>query len=222
MDNILQGPLDWPDSRLRATQRTAPGHWLIRVESTLEGARCRRCGREIRDLRGWDAVVRLRHLPGFAVPVFVEFRPKRSRGPYCLGNPTTTQRCPWDEPRSPNTNADEPWARRLLINATGTDAARTLGGSGETLDGLLDRWLEREVDGTAGAWLGVLGLDELARKRGHRDFVTWVTAPLEGGGVAILAVLADRQQEPRAAFLRAIPEPLRHPMERAPRCTQAS
>jgi hypothetical protein len=35
----------------------------------------------------------------------------------------------------------------MLLNATGADAARTLGGAEETIDGLLDRWIERTVDG---------------------------------------------------------------------------
>ena len=93
MDNIIQVPLNVPDVRVLSTQRTEQGHWLIRVESTAEGTRCHRCGRDIRDLHGLDAVVRLRHLPLFDVAVFVEIRPKRYRCPYCAGNPTTTQRC---------------------------------------------------------------------------------------------------------------------------------
>jgi transposase len=217
MDNCMQVPLNLPDVRVLSTQRTEQGDWLIRVESTVEGAWCRRCGREIRDLHGWDAVVRLRHLPWFDVPVFVEIRPKRYRCPYCSGNPTTTQRCAWYEPRRPNTKADEPWALRLLLNSTVVDAARTLGISEETIDGIRDRWIVREIDWTAWEWLRVMGLDEIALKRGHRDFVVLVTAPLEGGGVEILAVLADRKQETMAAFLRSMPEPLRRTTERA--CT---
>jgi transposase len=217
MDNCIQVPLNLPDVRMLSTQRTAQEHWLIRVESTLEGAPCRRCGREIRDLHGLDVVVRLRHLPLFDVPVFVEIRPKRYRCPFCAGNPTTTQRCAWYEPRSPHTKAYEPWALRLLINSTVADAARKLGVSEETIDGLLDRWIERAVDWDAWERLGVIGLDEIALKRGHRDVVALVTVPLAGGGVEILAVLADRQKETVAAFLRAIPEPLRHTLERA--CT---
>ena len=73
----MQVPLNVPEVRVLSTQRTAQGHWLIRVESPLEGTRGRRCGREIRDLHGWDAVVRLRHLPLFDVPVWIEIRPKR-------------------------------------------------------------------------------------------------------------------------------------------------
>jgi transposase len=217
MDNVIQVPLNLPDVRVLSTQRTEQGYWLIRVESTLEGAQCRRCGREIRDLHEVDAVVRLRHLPLFDVPVFIELRPKRYRCPSCAGNPTTTQCCAWYEPRSPNTKAYEQWALRLLINSTVADAARKLGISEETIDGLLNRWIERTVDWDAWERLGVLGLDEIALKRGHRDFVTLVTVPLEGGGVEILAVLADRKKETVAAFLRAIPEALRRTIERA--CT---
>jgi transposase len=217
MDNIIQVPRNLPDVRVLSTQRTDQGHWLIHSESTLEGARCRHCGREIRDLHGRDAVVRLRHRPWFDVPVFVELRPKRFRCPYCVGHPTTTPRGAWDEPRSPTTKAYAPGALRMLSNSTVTDAARKLGIAEETIDGILDRWIEREVDWTAWDWWGVIGLDAIALKRGHRAFGTLVTAPLEGGGVEILAVLADRQQETVAAVLGAIPEPLRRTLERA--CT---
>jgi transposase len=217
MDNVIQVPLNLPDVRVLSTQRTEQGHWLIRVESTLEGVQCRRCGREIRDLHGFDSPVRLRHLPLFDVPVFIEIRPKRYRCPYCSGNPTTTQRCEWYEPRSPNTQAYEPWALRMLINSTVADAARKLGVSEETIDGILDRWIARVVDWGPWERLGVIGIDEIALKRGHRDFVVLVTTPLAGGGVDILAVLADRKKETVAAFLRSIPEALRCTIERA--CT---
>jgi transposase len=220
MDNIIQVPLNLPDVCVRSTQRTAQGHWFIRVESTLEGARCHRCGRELRDLHGLDAAVRLRHLPLFDVPVFVEIWPTRARCPTWAGHPTTMQRCAWDEPRSPHTNAYEPWALRMLINATVADAARTLGSSEEPIDGTLDCWIERAVDWDVWERLGVLGRDEIALTRGHRDVVTLVTAPLEAGGVESLAVLVDCQKETVAAFRRAIPEPRRRTIERA--CTDRS
>lgn len=180
MDNCIQVPLNLPAVRVLSTQRTAQGHWLIRVESTLEGTQCHRCSREIRDFHGLDAAVRLRHLPLFDVPVFVEIRPKRYRCPYCSGNPTTTPPCEWYEPRSPNTKAYEPWALRMLINSTVTDAARKLSVSEETIEGILDRWIARTVDWGAWERLGVIGIDEIALTRGHRDFVVLVTTPLAG------------------------------------------
>ncbi len=36
MDNIIQVPLTLPDVRVVSTQITPQGHWLIRVESTIE------------------------------------------------------------------------------------------------------------------------------------------------------------------------------------------
>jgi transposase len=167
MDDLIQGPLNRPDVRLLSTQRTEQGHWLIRVESILEGTQCRRCGREMLDRHGVDAVVRLRHLPLFDDPVFVEIRPKRYRCPCCSGNPTTPQRCEWYAPRSPNTKAYEQWAWRMVIHATVTDAARTRGGSEESLDGILDRGLERAVDWDAWERLGGLASNEIALTRGH-------------------------------------------------------
>ena len=214
MDHLLQVPLNWPDVRVLSTPRTEQGHWLIHVESRLEGTPGRRGGREIRDLHGVDAAVRLRHLPLFDVPVVREMGPNRSRGPYGSGHPTTTHRCAWYEARSPNPNASEPWAWRMLIHATVAAAARTLGGSEATSDGLLDRWSERAVDGDAWERLGGIGRDESARKRGHRDCGAWGTVPREAGGVDMVAVRADRKQQTVAACLRARPEPLRRPIKR--------
>ena len=77
MDTFIQVPLHWPDVRVLWAQRTAQGRWLLGGESTLEGAQGRRCGRESRDLHGLAAVVRLRHLPLFDAPVFIEMRPTR-------------------------------------------------------------------------------------------------------------------------------------------------
>ena len=79
MDNLIHVPLNLPAVCVLSVERTEQGYWLIRVESTLEGTWCRHCGQEIRDLHGFDAVVRLRHLPLFDVPVFIEIRPKRYR-----------------------------------------------------------------------------------------------------------------------------------------------
>jgi transposase len=218
MDTFMQVPLNLPDVRVLSTQRTEQGHWLIGVESPLEGAPCRRGGREIRDVHGWDAAVRRRHLPLFDVPVFVEIRPTRYRGSYGSGHPTTTPRCDGSEPRRPNTTAYAPWALRLLSNSTVLEVARKRGVSEATLDGILDRGIACEVDWGAWERLGVIGLDAMALTRGHRDFVVLVTAPLAGRGVDILAGLADRKQETVAACLRAMPEALRRTVKRV--CTE--
>jgi transposase len=217
MSNEIRIPLDLPDVRILEVSKTDRGHWLIRLESTLKGTTCQKCGREITDFHGLDSALRLRHLPLFDVPVFIELRPKRYRCRFCQGNPTTTQRLEWYEPRSPNTRAYEQWLLRMLINSTVSDVARKLGVSDEIVEGVLDRWIATSVDWAQFERLGVLGVDEIALKRGHRDFVVLVTVPLASGGVEVLAVLPDRKKETVLAFFESIPEPLRETIERV--CT---
>jgi hypothetical protein len=65
--------------------------------------------------------------------------------------------------------------------------------------------------------LGFLGLDEIARLKGHRPFVTMVSARRADGQLALLGVLADRQKETVNAFLKSIPPELRATIRRV--CT---
>ncbi len=75
MDNSIHIPLDLPDVRVLEVSQTDQGHWLIRIESTLSGTTCHQCGRQLTHFHGFDHAIRLRHLPVFDTPVFVEFRP---------------------------------------------------------------------------------------------------------------------------------------------------
>jgi len=57
--------------------------------------------------------------------------------------------------------------------------------------------------------LGVLGLDEIALKKGHRDYVVIVSVRLEDDQVKLLAVLPDRTKKRLVEFLETIPPQLR-------------
>jgi hypothetical protein len=54
----------------------------------------------------------------------------------------------------------------------------------EAIEGILDRHVAREVDWTRFTALRVLGLDEIALTKGHRDFVTIVSARAPDGALA--------------------------------------
>jgi transposase len=54
----------------------------------------------------------------------------------------------------------------------------------------------------------VLGIDEIALKRGHKDYVVLVTVPLAIKGVKVLAVLVDRKKETVTNFFASIPSRL--------------
>ncbi|QUY42087.1 ISL3 family transposase [Acaryochloris marina] len=216
MDNSIRIPLNLPDVQVLELSKTERGDWLIKIESTLQGTTCHKCGHEITDLHCHDQALRIRHLPLFEVPVYLEIRPKRYRCGYCDDHPTTTQRLEWHEPRSPNTKAYEHWLLRILINSTVSDVARKLGVSEDVVSGTIDRWIACQVDWSEYLDLQVIGIDEISLKRGHRDFVVLITIPTTGG-VDILAVLADRKQQTVANFLQSIPLHLRQTIERV--CT---
>lgn len=217
MDNSIQIPLDLPEVRVLETTKTEGGEWLIRVESTHSGTKCQQCGRQITHFHGFDNALRLRHLPLFEVPVFIELRPKRYRCDFCEGKPTTTQRLSWYEQRSPNTKPYEQWLLRILINSTVVDVARKLNISAEIVRGVLQRWLTPQVNWDEFERIEIIGIDEIALKRGHRDYVSLITTPLEPKGVAVLAVLGDRKKETVVAFLASIPTRLKVTIKRV--CT---
>ena len=213
MENQIHIPLDLPDVRILEVNQLSPQGWLIRVESTIEGSTCGKCGREIDAFHGYDAPIRLRHLPLFEVPVWIEIRPKRYRCPHCEGSPTSTQSTTWYQRRSPNTKAYEQWLLRILVNSTVRDVSRKLNLSEASVNGVLDRWIETRVNWAKIHQISVLGIDEIALKRGHRDYVVIVTHKTSSG-VSILAVLPDRKRETVEQFLASIPPRLQATIER--------
>ncbi|MEE4378966.1 MAG: ISL3 family transposase [Candidatus Competibacteraceae bacterium] len=209
MDHLLQTLLNLPDIRVLGSDYTAPGDLIIRVESTVDSTQCRRCGRQISQFHGHDQPVRLRHLPIFERRVYLEIRPRRYRCPHCQGNPTTTQRCAWYETNSPHTQAFEHDMLRALINSTVVDVSRKQALTPAAVEGIIERHLAQAVDWNRLTDLDVIGIDEIALRKGHRDFVTIITSRTEAGSLTLLAVLPDRSKETVAAFLTAIPERLK-------------
>lgn len=214
MSQSIQIPLDLPDVRILEVSQTEQGEWLIRVESTIEGTTCHKCGRSIDLFHGFDQAVRVQHLPVFGQSVFIEFRPKRYQCGYCDKGPTTTQRLSWHEIRSPNTKAYEKWLLCLLVNSTIADVSKMLAISEERVNGVLDRWLSVKVDWSDFEAINVLGVDEISLKRGHRDFVVLVTVRCASGGVKLLAVLPDRKKQTLLDFFASIPARLKATIER--------
>ncbi len=206
-------PLDIPDVRVLQTQLTAQNEFIITVESTLTSAVCHRCGQLIHKSYGTDDWVTVRHLPILGHPVYLRYRPKRYRCDTCDGHPTTTQQLAWHTSNSPQTNAYDTQVLLQLINATIEDVSLKERLPYDVVLGVMERRIEQQVNWTRFTTLGTLGLDEIALKKGHRDFVVLVTARLPDGHVVILGVLPDREKVTVKRFLTSIPVPLRETIE---------
>jgi transposase len=204
----IEIPLDLPEVRI-ITSELNEREIVIRVESTREWAICHKCGGEIREFHSYGRLLRLRHLPILGRPVMIEIRPKRFRCPSCDDHPTTTQKLDWYDERSPHTKAYDQWLLLSLIGGTIADVARKEGLTYDEVLGVLDRQIAACVDWDKIERLEILGLDEIALKKGHRDFVVLVTSRQANGQLKLLGVLPDRLLETVERFLLQIPEPLR-------------
>lgn len=201
-------PLDIPNVRVLKTEINLRRELVITIESTQTGTTCRRCGGWIDKFHGHDDWVTLRHLPVFGRPSYLRYRPKRYQCLACEEHPTTTQRLDWHDSNSPQTFAYDEQLLLQLVGSTIEDVRIKERVSYDAVLGALERRIRAEVDWSVYTELGVLGLDEIALKKGHRDFVTVVTARLEGERVVILGVLPDREKGSVVAFLRSVPQRL--------------
>ena len=201
-------PLDIPDVRVLKTEINSQGELIITIESTLSGTTCHRCGRWIDKFHGHDDWVTLRHLPVFGRPSYLRYHPRRYQCLECEDRPTTTQRLDWHDEGSPHTFAYDEHLLLQLVGATIEDVSIKERVAYDAVLGALERRIRAAFDWSAYTRLEVLGLDEIALKKGHRDFVTVVTARLGDVRVVLLGVLADREKETVVAFLRSMPQRL--------------
>lgn len=179
------------------------------MESSLKTARCKHCGREISHFHGYSEWIAVGHLPILGREVSIRNRPKRYECPYCDGRPTTTQVVGWHTPNSPYTKAYEDHILRALIHSTVQDVSLKEHLGYEGVLGIVERRVASEVAWSRYSAMPVLGLDEIALKKGHGDFVVIVSGCLDDGQVVILGVLPDRQKTTVQAFLERIPSAIK-------------
>jgi transposase len=205
MSTKLSIPLDIPELEILDIKLNKKGEYLITVESTLDHTHSRQCGRKITQCISHDRAITLRHLSILGHAVYLRLRPKRFKCPYCSDKPTTTQQLSWYQPKSPHTKAYEEHILLQLVNSTIQDVSLKEGLGYEAVVGMIDRHIASQVNWLDLARLEVLGLDEVALKKGHHDYVVIVTARLSDSQLKVLAVLPDREKETVKAFLHSIP-----------------
>jgi len=199
-------PLDIPDVRVLQTDLTQANERILTVASTLTAATCHQCGRTITEPHGEDRSRLLRHLPILGRPVYLRIRPKRFRCLYCDDHPTTTQQLDWYDPNALHTKAYERLLIVQLVNSTVTDVVAKEDVSYDALLGILDRWIATSIDWNTLEPFTLLGIDEIALTKGHRDFVAVLTAKTATNRLHVLAILPDRLKASVLAWLQAIPQ----------------
>ena len=208
--------MDIPEVEVIEVQINKHGDYIITVKSTQTGTLCQHCGRRITKSNGYGREIELRHLPILGRRVYIRLRPKRYECPHC-GGKTTTQQLDWYEVNSPHTKAYDRYLMLQLVNSTVEDVSRKDKVGYDAVDGAVERCIQTGVNWAEFAELEVIGIDEIALKKGRRNFVAIVTTQQADGRVKLLGVLADRQKETVRQFLEHIPKRLRKTMKQA--CT---
>jgi transposase len=193
------------DVQVLGAEINEQGELIIEVESSLKGTPCRKCHQEADKGYGQDEARQVRHLSVFGLKSYVRFRPKRCECQHCPEKTTTTQQVEWCLPRSPHTKAFEEYILLQLVNSTVEDVSHKEDVTYDEVLGIIDRHLGTEVNWSEFEQLGVMGIDEIALKKGHQDYVVIITARLNNGQVKLLAVLPDRKKKTLVKFLRTIP-----------------
>ena len=205
MGSKFEIQLNIPDVKILGIETNKTNDLVITVKSLNKSSICRKCGDKITKIHDYGEAILLRHLPVFGQSVYIRLRPARFECEKCENKPTTTEEPTWYNRRSKFTKAYEEWLMRMLINSTVHDVARKEDVSTEEVEGVLSRQIETKVDWDSIEKLPYFGLDEIALKKGHKDFVVIVSTRINDA-VQILAVLPDRKKVTIKAFLESIPQ----------------
>jgi transposase len=136
----------------------------------------------------------LRHLPVLNMATYIKIRPRRGQCRHCEHEPTTTQGLEWYEERSPHTKAYDQWLMKQLVNTTIEDVSMRENIGYDAVLGALDRQIETQVNWSEIDDLGTIGMDEIALKKGRKNYAAVVTARQNDGQSRVLAVLPDRKK----------------------------
>jgi transposase len=197
--------LDIPDVEILKIETNKVEDLIITVKSTKCSTPCHRCGKEAKKSNGYAETIILQHLPILGRQVYIRIKLTRYQCEECDDKPTTTEQTSWFNRRSKFTKAYEEYLMRSLINSTISDVSRKEGVSYDDVEG---GQIEKQIDWNQLNNINVLGLDEIALKKGHKDFIV-IVSTIINGTIKILAILSDRKKETVKAFIQSIPDHLK-------------
>ena len=159
--------LELPDVEVLRSFRDNKGNYIIELQSTKKTGICRKCGREIRHFRGYDEWITIRHLPILGREVYLKIRPRRYQCLECDDEPTTTEQFSWRSPGKSYTKAYRDHVLRCLINSSIEDVCLKEQLGEKQVEAMLSESFFGENPLNHISYIGTLGLDEIALKKGH-------------------------------------------------------
>jgi len=201
---LTPGLLGLSDVTITEVNESRDGSINVTVKSTRAATLCRHCKLPT-ELYGYGRTLTLRHLPILGREVYIKITPPRGICKHCDDEPTTTQTLDWFQRNGHHTKPYADYLMLQLIGSTQTDIAKKEGITEEILQGVIDRYPLDEVDWKTIQRIGLLGIDEISKKKGHKDFVTLINSRYQGVN-KILCVIQGKEKASLKAFLSTIPK----------------
>lgn len=205
--NKVSISLNLPGLDVTKIEEDCRGDLLIYAETTEDFAVCHRCGKKTKKRYGSGPERKIRHLSAFDKDTYIIYRPHRYICDDCDNHPTTTATPSWHRANSSYTIDYENHVLLELVNSTIADVCMKEKITEAAVTGILDRNINAEVNWDLIFYLGIIGIDEIALKKGYHDYVTLITSKVDGK-IRLLAILKGRKKATVKGFLRTIPKRL--------------
>jgi transposase len=202
--NLTPELLGISDVVITDIKQAKDGSIHIAVKSTKTEILCHHCKTPMEPY-GYGSALTLRHLPILGREVYIEITPPRGICKHCDNNPTSTQTLDWFKRNGHQTKPYEDYLMLQLIGSTQSDVARKEEVTEETLQNIMDRYKIEDVDWKAVKRIGLLGIDEIAQKKGYNDYVTLITSRYQEKN-KILGIIEGKGKASIEAFLSSIPK----------------
>ena len=183
------------------------GILFFTVESNVKQSTCHKCGKLATKPNGQAPLRTIRHLPIFDQPVYLEITPQRYQCEEC--DATTTEQYDWVSRNSKTTKGLEDYILRCVVNSTIQDVSEKEKISYKTIQTVINRRVARKVEWERYGDLNKLGIDEIALRKGYKDYVTIISTKSADDKLTVLAVIKDRKQDDIKTFFESIPSHLK-------------
>jgi len=192
------------DIKVDHVEQTRDGAIHITVSSTKTQTLCHKCQTPTRPY-GKGRKLCLHHLPILGHEVYIEITPPRGVCPQCDDDTTTTQTLDWFKRNGHHTLPYNDYLMLQLIGSTLSDVAKKEGLTEGIVQRVIDSYRIDKVDWAMVHRIGLLGIDEIAKLKGHNDYISLITSRYQRKNT-ILGVIDGKEKASIKVFLRSIPK----------------
>jgi len=200
---LLEPFLKLPNAKITKIE-TINDEIFIHVCAIEEKTNCHKCKKEIDKYYSKGQEIKLRHLPILGYKVFIVITSNRYLCEDCPDRTTTTQKFSWYREKAKATKMYEDHILLSMINSTIEDVSHKENIGYAVIENIIDKNIESEINWNEITELNCIGIDEIALKKGHKDFVTVVSA-FVNQKLKVIGILKDRTKQVIKDFFSAFP-----------------